>query len=151
MSFFSLPNELKYHILNYIAHDTNTLHALRQVHPWFRSQISKLDLRKEVLAAPIPIGYLVCHTCFRILPGDEFESFEETRYGDTWGARLDDIQFVALAFSFNKWKTPRDIMLLSCPNNPQIEAMQNARPMHSELAYASAMLLLVDPENTAKE
>ena len=82
MSFLSLPNELKFQILSYINMDINdptthnTRHALRQVHPWFRSQISKLDLREQVLVAEaadtIPRGDLVCHTCFRILPEDLF-------------------------------------------------------------------------------
>lgn len=80
MSFLSLPNELKFQILSCINIDLydptthNTRHALRQVHPWFGSQISKLDLREQVLDAEaadtIPSGYLGCHTCFRILPKD---------------------------------------------------------------------------------
>ncbi|KAL8674735.1 MAG: hypothetical protein Q9168_000893 [Polycauliona sp. 1 TL-2023] len=85
ISFLSLPNELKYHILNYIVADTNTLHALRQVHPWFKSQISIFDLRKQVLTARIPPGCLVCHTCFRILPIDDFEPFQQPRFGTAWG------------------------------------------------------------------
>lgn len=75
----SLPNELKLQILSYIEIDMhNTYHTLRQVHPWFRARISKMELRDRVLAAEqnprkVPRSHLVCYTCFKVLPHDAFQ------------------------------------------------------------------------------
>lgn len=77
-SFLSLPTELKLIILKYIhlcvdVDIHNTYHHLRQIDPFFTSQISKVQLRKKVLDAEnsgekFSNGHRVCHTCFRVLP-----------------------------------------------------------------------------------
>ena len=80
VSFLSLPNELRLQILSYIDIDKyNRYHALLQVHPWFREQIAKFEIREQVLAVVgdtnrVPRDHRICFTCFRILPTRTFTS-----------------------------------------------------------------------------
>ncbi|KAL8944956.1 MAG: hypothetical protein Q9216_000117 [Gyalolechia sp. 2 TL-2023] len=77
-SLMSLPDEIKLRILEYVDIDiANTHQSLRQVHPWFRENISIVHLRgllKAVETNPgtFPANYSVCYTCVRFLPEDHF-------------------------------------------------------------------------------
>ncbi|CAO1604496.1 hypothetical protein XANCAGTX0491_008052 [Xanthoria calcicola] len=110
-SFLSLPKEIKYQILGYIATDTNTLHALRQVHPWLRAQIRTLDLRQQVLTVPVPSGHLVCYTCFRIRAGDEFEAYEEPRWIPRYESFFDLRRRKQTCYTCRSWRIPSAAMI----------------------------------------
>lgn len=92
----SLPDEIKLRILGYVEIDIgNTHQSLRQTHPWFRGNISLLQLRELLRATEksprtIPANYLVCYTCVKILPKDRFADSASLRERRSLGVARGD-------------------------------------------------------------
>lgn len=95
-SLMSLPYQIKLRILGFVEFDaSNTHQSLRQTHPWFRENISIIQLRNHLEAAekylrPFPAGYLICYTCLKFLPTDQFADPSLGRRNIVGGVRAYD-------------------------------------------------------------